>query len=250
MEAFLSALEAFTWSKNEYQKYLNFLYSIKNETYKKFHSKIVPDISLFIGLQIPIMDKISKSISKTNFEKYYSAFLNYNTSTYEEKTITGFVIANLTPKKDNISLNFIQEKIDYQVSLIDNWALCDYFCARLKIIQKHSLFFENYVFSLCFDENCWKNRVGFVLLLDYYINKEYLNKIFKTLEKALNDDYYVMMAQSWLISVLFIKFPNETIMFLNKKSLLEKTHNTALQKIRDSKRVSNEHKLLTKTMVR
>lgn len=52
------------------------------------------------------------------------------------------------------------------------------------------------------------------------------------------------MASTWLISVCIAKFPEETFIFFKDNALDVKTQNKAIQKSRESFRVSKEHKAL------
>lgn len=56
------------------------------------------------------------------------------------------------------------------------------------------------------------------------------------------------MAQAWLISILFVKFPEITLEFLKDNSLDPWVHNKGIQKIRESIRVTKEDKELVKTL--
>ena len=50
------------------------------------------------------------------------------------------------------------------------------------------------------------------------------------------------MAAAWAVSVCYVKFPEKTEVFLRKNLLDDFTHNKAIQKIRESYRVSKEDK--------
>ncbi len=50
------------------------------------------------------------------------------------------------------------------------------------------------------------------------------------------------MAVAWAISVCYVKFSEKTEEFLRKNTLDDFTHNKAIQKIRESYRVSKEDK--------
>ena len=50
------------------------------------------------------------------------------------------------------------------------------------------------------------------------------------------------MAVAWAVSVCYVKFPEKTEKFLLKNTLDDFTHNKAIQKIRESYRVSKEEK--------
>ena len=50
------------------------------------------------------------------------------------------------------------------------------------------------------------------------------------------------MAQAWLISMMFIKFREKTLDYLKENTLDNWIQNKAIQKIRESTRVSKEDK--------
>ena len=70
------------------------------------------------------------------------------------------------------------------------------------------------------------------------------------LETETFDKYYTQMAAAWLISVMFVKYREYTLNYLKHNSLDDFTHNKALQKIRESLRVSKSDKELIKTLKR
>ena len=82
----------------------------------------------------------------------------------------------------------------------------------------------------------------FVLILDYYIEEDYLDMIFELCDKYNTNDYYVNMAVAWLISICYIKYPGITIKYIKNNKLDDFTHNKAIQKIRESYRVGREDK--------
>ena len=93
-------------------------------------------------------------------------------------------------------------------------------------------------------------RFALVSMLDHFITEEYKDRIFQAVESVHHDGYYVKMAAAWLVSVLYVKFPNETEAFLQKNTLDDFTHNKSIQKIRESYRVSKEDKERLNTMKR
>ena len=74
--------------------------------------------------------------------------------------------------------------------------------------------------------------------------------IFKLSQSVEHTGYYVHMGNAWLISVCMAKFPEETIKFFKDNTLDDKTHNKAIQKSRESYRVSKEHKALINKLKR
>jgi len=56
------------------------------------------------------------------------------------------------------------------------------------------------------------------------------------------------MAKAWLVAELFTKFRNETLDYLQRDQLSVLAHNKAIQKARESLRVSSADKQLLSSM--
>lgn len=227
------------WNKQDYNEFLEYLYTYQDLTYQKFHAKITFSKKI-IGIKTPILKNISKEISKGN----YQDFIKYiTTNTYEEWLIFGLIItSSKQPFKTKIEL------FDRYLESIDNWALCDIACANFKDF-KHNLNegFE-YIKKLIVSVSPWKVRAGVVLLLDYYIEEAYLDTIFQICNDLKREEYYIKMAVSWLISICYIKHPTKTKTFLIHNNLDNFTYNKAIQKIIESKRISESEKEILRKM--
>lgn len=222
------------WNKENYKKFLEYLESIKDEEYKKFHSSLVLNSKYeMIGIRLPIMRKIAKEISKTDIEE----FLKYSQNKYyEEVMIQGLVISNV--KDEEIFYKYFKS----HVNKIDNWALCDSFCNSIKIVKKYEEKYFNLAIDMCLNEEEFIARTGLVMILSHFVNEKNLKEIFTTLNKIKSDKFYINMAQAWLICELYIKHPKETLKFVKQNNLNKFTHNKAISKIHDSFRVSKEDK--------
>ena len=91
-------------------------------------------------------------------------------------------------------------------------------------------------------------RFGVVMLLDYYISEQYLEKDFDIFEGIKSDKYYVQMAVAWAISICLIKFYDKTCNYLKTSSIDKFTYNKALQKAIESYRITDEQKNILRKM--
>ena len=146
-------------------------------------------------------------------------------------------------------LGFI--KVDYEVrkgyidsfiAEIDNWATGDIVVGNLKFLKKEKERYYDFIKECTSSDNPWKIRFGLVTLLGYYLEDRYIDEIFLLCSSVINREYYVKMAQAWLISIMFIKFRDKTLEYLKNNDLDSWTQNKAIQKIRESTRVSKEDK--------
>lgn len=88
------------------------------------------------------------------------------------------------------------------------------------------------------------------MLLDFYINDEYIDKVLKLLDNVNHPGYYAKMAVAWAVSICYIKFPEKTMDYLKNNNLDDFTYNKSLQKICESLRVDKETKKIIKAMRR
>ncbi len=224
-------LKSINWEK-DYNLFIDYLFSIRDIKYKEFNSKIINTKYEILGVRSPILKKIAKEIFKGDYE----AFLNIQDYKYYEIImLKGLVLGFI---KD---INKLENYFYSYLYLIDNWALCDSFCANLKIVNTNKEYFKGIIDNLINTGHEYKVRVGLVLLLDFYVEKEYLEYLYFIISKN-NDLYYVNMARSWLLCECFIKYQKETLEYLDNNNLDKFTINKAISKIRDSFRVSKDVK--------
>ncbi|MHD0318270.1 DNA alkylation repair protein [Fusobacterium sp. THCT1E2] len=228
------------WNKENYKDFIGELKGMQDEQYREFHNKIIGAEVEVIGLRSPVVKDIAKKIAKGDWEGFLT---QKKGKYYEETTLRGQVIGFAKADKE-----VIKEYIEKYTDEIDNWGVCDSFIGNLKIIKKEKEYFYPMVKKMAESKDQWKIRFGLITLMSYYIEKEYIDEIFEICSRVENKEYYVQMGQAWLISTLFIKFRDETLEYLKDNSLDKWTQNKAIQKIRESFRVSEEDKELVKSL--
>jgi 3-methyladenine DNA glycosylase AlkD len=223
------------WNIDNYNKFINYLFSIKDETYSNFTFKLLKNDQIkIIGIRIPILKKMAKMISKTN----YLEFIKLNKHEYlEEILLHGLVITYLNDFLEAITL------FNKYIKYIDNWSSCDTVVANFKLFKKNLNAGFIYINKYLNNKNPWINRVGIVLLLDYYINDLYINEILNICDNITSDNYYVKMANAWLISMCLVKYYDKTYNFLLNNNLDNFTYNKTIQKALESYRIKSKDEL-------
>lgn len=211
---------------------------LADEKYKEFHSKLCPNTDNILGVRVPILRNYAKELSK----KYTTDELlkNIDNQYYEEIMLQGMIIG--LSKENNFEV--IKKYIKDFVPKIDNWAICDVFCAGLKITKKYKEDMWNFIQTYLKSKNEFYLRFAIVMILDFYIEEGYLERNFEIFNNVRSDKYYVQMAIAWAISICLIKYYDKTIKYLKSKEckLDNFTYNKSLQKARESYRISKEQK--------
>ncbi|WMJ23835.1 DNA alkylation repair protein [Paludicola sp. MB14-C6] len=223
-----------TWTQSDYDNLLLYIHELADKKYQIFNQRLLPNVNNVIGVRMPLLQKIAIQIVKGNWKEY----LTYvNDQYYEETMLKGLVI---TKVKIDLLEHF--ELIAEFVPCINNWAVCDSFCAGLKIAKEYPDKVFDFIKPYLLSDNEYNIRFAVVLILFYYINDEYIDTILSLMENIHQDGYYVKMAVAWCISMCYVKYEEKTISFLKHSSLDDFTYNRALQKISESNQVSRDKK--------
>ena len=156
------------------------------------------------------------------------------------------MLIGLNSKED---FNVIKKYIEDYIPKIDNWAICDTFCAGLKIVNKNKENMWDFIKQYLDSDKEFYLRFAIVIILDYYIEEKYLEEIFRIFNNIQSEYYYVKMAIAWAISISLIKYYDKTINYLKNNSKIDKwTYNKSLQKAIESYRITKSQKELLKNM--
>ncbi len=219
------------------------LKELSESEYAKFNKKLCPDTKKqILGIRIPKLRILAKEILKQEDWKEFIEEADINC--FEETILKGLVIAySKIELKEKIKL--VKEFIPY----MDSWAITDTFCPTLKIKPVELEEIWNFILPYTKSEEEFEARFSIIMMLDYYITNEYVDKVIKTIDGIENNAYYVQMAKAWVIAEIGIKFNEKAMKYLEGENKLDKfTYNKALQKMIESYRISDETKKLLKNM--
>ncbi len=210
------------------------LFRLADSEYRKFSSGLIPEEKTMIGVRLPQLRKLAKSIAKGDWK----SFLQKAEDTYfEEIMLQGMVIGYI--KTD------IEEQLTYIadfVPKIRNWSICDSFCAGLKCAKEHPdkvwAFLQPYFSSV----KEFEVRFGIVMALNYFVDSTHIDAVLNRIAQADLKTYYAQMAAAWALSVCFVRFPEKTKRLLQQDRIDSFTYQKTLSKIIESNRVDDEEK--------
>ena len=174
---------------------------------------------------------------------------------YEETVVWGYLI-NL----EKCSLDERLVMLGCYVPVLDNWAVCDSYCAHAKWIARADKAVLWAFLERWFDSECeFEVRFGVVVAMCYFLNEEWLDKVFdcinrldfgrikskyKTVKGKPNvaqqgtvqgaEPYYVRMGVAWLLATALAKFPDAMRVFVRSSNLPEDVVKLYIRKARES----------------
>ena len=217
------------------------LFESSDKKYKEFHGGLCPGTENIIGVRVPVLRKYAQELFKE--KDWKQTIEEIDNEYYEEIMLQGMLIG----QAKNEDINTILKYVEKYVPKIDNWAICDVFCAGLKITKKYKKEMWNFIKKYLKSDKEFEKRFAVVMILDYYIDEEYLEEDFKIFDDIKHEGYYVKMAVAWAISVCLIKFYEDTVEYLKTSKIDNWIYNKAIQKAIESYRISdNQKKILRK----
>ncbi len=214
------------------------LEALGDEKYRRFNEGLIPGAeNTSYGVRMPQLRRIAKELLRGDWQSFLSAARG--SPVYEITMLRGLVTATAPcgyPRRLDLLRDFVPE--------IRNWAICDCVAGSIRDGKKHLpetwAFLQPYLrgreeFAL---------RFAVVMLMDDFLTEDYIDRVLDTLSGIRHDGYYVNMAVAWALSECFIQFRDPTLALLRRQSLSPWVQNKAIQKCRESRRVTPEDKAL------
>lgn len=227
-----------------YNLFMDILRRLEKEAdknYQKFSSSLLPNINNVLGVRLPILRKLAKEIVKEN---KFKSFLSEKKHKYmEEYMLKGMLIGLLKEPIGEI-INYIK----LFVPQIDNWAICDSFCNSLKYTKYNLQEVWDFLQPYFESSSEYEIRFAYVMLLNYYLIDEYIDRVLLLVDKFKDNRYYAKMGVAWLVSICYIKYPSITEQYLKKSKLDNWTYNKSIQKICESFKIEKNIKMKIKKL--
>lgn len=227
------------WDEKDKTPFLYYLISLSKGQEKAAWEKRIVNTNLpCLAVPCQKVNEIVKQIAKGNIAEFINLWItDYFTCTT--------ILAGLIPKVKDASL---QKK--YLIKLgdsADSWATTD--AVKIKPTTKTAPYYIGLAKELITRPKPFSRRLALILLLKLTNFPEFNKEILSISASLQNEtEYYVNMANAWLVAECFIKNRNETLTYLQQKRFNKFTQNKAIQKCRDSFRVTAEDKALLNSL--
>jgi len=211
------------------------LFKNKDEKYKFFLQKLVPDTKLeIIGVRVPIIKNVVKN---NNSPEIIEEFLAQKHTFYEEWMAHGIAIGWHVKEIERVFC-CLDEFLDY----LDNWAICDSTVSALKIFNKYPEQVLGKVKVWLSSDKPYIVRFAVVVLLNYFLDRNFSPDILLLVQNTRSNNYYVDIAIAWFYSVALIKQYKYTIDIIEHKTLPRFIQNKTIQKAKESFRINQNIK--------
>ena len=211
------------------------LFEMQDLEYREFHSRLMPNVSKekIIGVRTPDLRKFAKSIASSKDASDFLETLPHQY--YEEDNLHAALIIY-----GGYDYGQTLQHLERFLSHIDNWATCDMFIPPIlktepdeTLVRCKKWLSSSHPYTVRFGLNC---------LMHFYLDDYFDSSHFEWVDQIQKDDYYVRMGIAWYYSVALVKQWEAALSHLSKQSLDKWIHNKAIQKARESARISKTQK--------
>ena len=216
------------------------LLALQDISYADFQAKLTPNIprDLFIGVRVPEARKLAKRIIG---EPETSKFLrDLPHKYYDENMLHGLLISEM--KDYDACIEAVDEFLPY----VDNWAVCDIMSP--KIFKKNKIVLLEKIKEWSKSEEEYTCRFGLEMLMSHFLDDDFKPEYLEIPLSVNNDEYYVKMMIAWFFATALAKQWDATIKHIEDQRLDTWTQNKAIQKARESKRITPKQKEYLKSL--
>lgn len=216
------------------------LFEMQDLEYRDFHGALMPtvDKNTIIGVRTPMLRKFAKELAK---RPDIGEFLEKLPHTYyEENNLHGFLIEHI---RDYAKCLAETEKF---LPYVDNWATCDLMAP--KVFARHKARLLEPIKGWIASRETYTIRFGVGMLMRFYLDEEFSPEYAEMVAAIRSEEYYVNMMIAWYFATALAKQYEAVLPYLQERRLSVWTHNKAIQKARESYRITPEQKEYLNTL--
>ncbi len=211
-----------------------FLASHADEGYRAFQAKLIPNIDpgSIVGVRTPDLRKFAKTLARRDDAGEFLAVLPHRT--FEEAQLHSFAIAQ---ERD---FDQLVAEIERFLPFVDNWATCDQLSCRGLAANPDAALVR--VRAWLESDHEYTVRFAIGVLLQLFLDERFRPEFFEWVVAVSRPEYYVNMMRAWYFAEALAKQPAAAERVIASGALDEWTHNKAIQKAIESRRIPFEQK--------
>ena len=216
------------------------LYSLQDLKYRDMQIKIIPtaDPESVIGVRTPELKTMAKEILKAGDYKDFLRELPHEL--FEENQLHAFILSGMK------NYGECMDELEKFLPHIDNWATCDQLSP--KVFRKHREELLEHIMKWIRSDKTYTVRFGIGMLMEHFLDEDFDQQYPEMVAGIRSEEYYVNMMIAWYFATALAKQYESILPFIEEKRLDDWTHNKAIQKSLESRRITEEQKLYLKSL--
>ncbi len=216
------------------------LFALRDEGCRDFTAGLVPtvDRERIIGIRTPALRAFAADFAKT---PEAAAFLRALPHFYlEENHLHAFLIERIRDYDACVAA------LDAFLPFVDNWATCDSMSPR--VLGRNRARLAGDVRRWMASGQLYTVRFGIRMLMAHFLDEDFRPESLDAVAAIETEEYYLRMMQAWYFATALAKQYEAALRILEARRLEPWTHNKAIQKACESRRISAQQKAYLKTL--
>ena len=216
------------------------LSELSDPTYRDFHAGLIPNISpeTILGVRVPALRKLARELRGSAEAQEFMAALPHEY--YDENCLHGLLINDIKDFGATVSA------LDAFLPYVDNWAVCDLISPRSFKSRPPEL--AAHVRRWLESSHSYTVRFGIGVLMSFYLDEGFEPAQLEAVAERCCEEYYVNMMVAWYFATALAKQLEAALPYIENRRLSRWTHNKAIQKSIESRRIPDETKAYLKTL--
>lgn len=216
------------------------LSELSDPTYRDFHAGLIPNISpeTILGVRVPALRKLARELRGSAEAQEFMAALPHEY--YDENCLHGLLINDIKDFGATVSA------LDAFLPYVDNWAVCDLISPRSFKSRPPEL--AAHVRRWLESSHSYTVRFGIGVLMSFYLDEGFEPAQLEAVAERCCEEYYVNMMVAWYFATALAKQPEAALPYIESRRLSRWTHNKAIQKSIESRRIPDKTKAYLKTL--
>lgn len=210
------------------------LLDAQDPAYRDFQRRLIPTLppEAIIGVRLPQLRAMAKELSGTPEGAQFLKILPHRY--YEENNLHAYLIERIRDYDQVIA------ELERFLPWVDNWATCDtmspaVFKRNLTRLHPQCLIWMG-------DAHPYTVRFGMGMLMRYFLDGAFDPSDLELVASVRSEEYYVKMMAAWYFATALAKQYEAALPYLADRRLDAWTHNKAIQKALESRRIPPEQK--------
>jgi len=216
------------------------LFGMQDKTYQAFSAKLLPTVApeKIIGVRTPALRQLAKEVLAAGEAEGFLTTLPH--AYHEENQLHAFILAET--KDYDACMALVRAFLPY----VDNWATCDQLSP--KVFRKHRPELLEQIKLWLHSEDTYTVRFALGMLMVHFLDEDFDPSYLELAAQLRSEEYYVNMMVAWYFATALAKQYEAALPFIENRQLALWTHNKAIQKACESRRVSAVHKKHLRTL--
>ena len=212
----------------------NELFSLQDKEYRDFQKKLMPTVAenAFIGTRTPQLRALAKRLTKREDTGEFLAVLPHKY--FDEYQLHAFMISEI--KDFDRCIAEVERLLPY----IDNWATCDQLSPE--VFKRHRPQLLGYIKRWLSSDMTYTVRFAIGMLMQHFLDEDFGVAYPEAVAALRSDEYYINMMIAWYFATALAKQYESVLPYIEEQRLDVWTHNKAIQKAVESRRITPEQK--------